>query len=167
MSIGTSFLPEFGREMATTRRCLERVSEEHLGFRPHERSQTLGGLATHLANIPHWIPIAFGADSFDAAPKDAPPPRAKLVESKSDLLETFDRNVAAATAALAGASDELMNAPWSLLLGGEIRFTMPRTAVVRSFVMSHLIHHRGQFSVYLRMCDIPVPSIYGPTADEG
>ena len=167
MSLATSFLPELDREMATTRRLLERTSDAHLAWKPHEKSQTFGGLATHLANIPTWISISLGGDSFDARPKDSPPPRAKLLESRSEILETFDRNVAAARAALAAASDELMNGSWSLLAGGEVRFTMPRAVVVRSFVLNHLIHHRGQFSVYLRLCDIPVPSIYGPSADEG
>ena len=166
MTIAQSYLPEFDREMASTRRVLERARDAHLGWKPHAKSQTFGGLATHLTNIPTWIPIALGGDSFDAAPKDAPAPRAKLLESRDTLLETFDRNVAAARQALSEATDESMNGPWSLLLGGQVRFTMPRTAVVRSFVLNHLIHHRGQFSVYLRMCDIPVPSIYGPTADE-
>jgi uncharacterized damage-inducible protein DinB len=166
MTIAEGYLPEFDRETATTRRVLERASDEHLGWRPHEKSQTFGGLATHLANLPTWVSIALGGDSFDAAPKDAPPPRAKLLGSRIDILEAFDRNVAAARADLAGASDTLMNGPWSLIAGGEVRFTMPRTMVVRSFVLNHLIHHRGQFSVYLRLCEIPVPSIYGPTADE-
>ena len=167
MTIGQSFLSEFDREMATTRTLLERVSDAHLEFKPHVKSATFGGLASHLANIPTWVAIALGGDSFDAAPKDAPPPRAKLLESRAEILETFDRNRAAARDALDSASDELMNGPWSLLARGEVRFTMPRTAVMRSFVLNHLIHHRGQFSVYLRLCDIPVPSIYGPSADEG
>jgi uncharacterized damage-inducible protein DinB len=167
MSIAEQFLPEFDREMATTRRVLERVSDEHLGWRPHAKSQTFGGLATHLANIPTWVGIAIGGDSFDAMPKDAPPPRAALLDSREAILAAFDRNVAAARAAIVGATDERLHGSWSLLAGGAVRFTMPRTAVLRSFVLNHLIHHRGQFSVYLRLCNIPVPSIYGPTADEG
>jgi len=167
MSIAESFLPEFEREMATTRRVLERVDDGRLAWRPHEKSQTFGGLATHLANIPTWVSIALGGDSFDAMPKDAPAPRAKLLESRAAVLDAFDRNIATAHASLTAASDELMAGPWSLVAGGEVRFTMPRSAVMRSFVLNHLIHHRGQFSVYLRLLDIPVPSIYGPTADEG
>ncbi|MFA6958946.1 MAG: DinB family protein [Thermoanaerobaculia bacterium] len=166
MSIAEQVLPEFDREMAITRRVLERASDERLAWRPHAKSQTFGGLATHLANIPTWVGIAIGGDSFDAMPKDAPPPRAILLGSREAILETFDRNVTAARAAIGAATDEHLHGPWSLLAGGEVRFTMPRTAVLRSFVLNHLIHHRGQFSVYLRLCDIPVPSIYGPSADE-
>ncbi len=167
MSLSASILPEFDQEMATTRRVLARVADERLTWKPHQRSSTMGGLATHLANLPTWAAIALGGDSFDAAPKDAPPPRATLLESRVAILETLDRNVEAARAALASATDELLTGPWSLVIGGKVRFTRPRIAVLRDFVLSHMIHHRGQLTVYLRLCDIPVPSVYGPTADEG
>lgn len=167
MALADTLLPEFDIEMATTRRVLERVADDRLPWKPHEKSYSMGALASHLANIPTWAPIALSGDSFDAAPKDAPPKQAALLESNAAILEAFDRNAPAARAAIAAASDACMLGPWSLLRGGATVFTMPRIGVLRSFVMSHLIHHRGQLSVYLRMCDIPVPSIYGPSADEG
>ncbi|HYX54493.1 MAG TPA: DinB family protein [Candidatus Limnocylindrales bacterium] len=161
--ISQSLLPEFDHEMQTTRRTLERVPEDKLGWKPHERSMTLGGLATHLATINHWTQAVFSMDSFDVA---AAPPTQEI-KSRDQLLKTFDENVAAARQALSGASDTDMLKPWSLVAGGKTMFTLPRVAVVRSFLLNHGIHHRGQLSVYLRLNNVPVPSIYGPSADEG
>ena len=159
-------LPEFDNEMANTRKTLERVPEGKFDWKPHEKSMALGGLATHLANIPTWTTFTFNQSEFDIAPPGQEPPRMKEAESTSDLLATFDQNVAAARATLSGASDDLWKGGWSLLHGGQTLFTMPRTAVMRNFVMNHLIHHRAQLGVYLRLLDVPVPSIYGPSADE-
>lgn len=166
MRIGETLLPEFDREMAGTRKTLERVPEDKFDWKPHEKSTPMGGLATHLANIPTWAVHALDRDSLDIAPPGEPPPRAAPLNSREEVLGTFDKNVAAARAALASASDERLLGPWSLLQGGKTLFTMPRVAVVRNFVMNHQIHHRAQLGVYLRLNDVAVPSIYGPSADE-
>jgi uncharacterized damage-inducible protein DinB len=104
---------------------------------------------------------------FDVAPPGQPPPRMKELTSRAEMLALLDTNVAAARKALAGASDAALAAPWSLLAGGKKLFTLPRGACLRSMVLSHMIHHRGQLTVYLRMLDVPLPGLYGPTADEG
>jgi uncharacterized damage-inducible protein DinB len=160
-------LPEFENEMANTRKTLERVPDHKFAWKPHEKSFSLGGLATHLANIPSWTTHTFEKEELDIAPPGAPPFRLEQAKSTADLLAAFDKNVADARAALAGASDELWFGNWSLLSGGKTIMTMTRAAVMRGFVMSHLIHHRAQLGVYLRLLDVPVPAIYGPSADEG
>lgn len=167
MSFTEMILPEFEQEMTNTRKTLERVPEEKFAWKPHEKSSSLGGLATHLSNIPSWTKNCFEQDELDIAPPGAPPFRLEEAQSRSALLATFDQNVADARTALRNASDEKWLGSWSLLHGGNKIFTMPRTAVMRSFVMNHLIHHRAQLGVYLRLLDLPVPSIYGPSADEG
>jgi uncharacterized damage-inducible protein DinB len=160
-------MPEFEQEMANTRRTLERVPGEKFEWKPHEKSTSLGGLATHLANIPSWTTHTFEKEELDIAPPGAPPFRMEQAKSTADVLAAFDKNVADARATLAGASDERWFGKWSLLSGGNTIMTMPRVAVMRGFVMSHLIHHRAQLGVYLRLLDVPVPAIYGPSADEG
>lgn len=167
MALNRALLAEFDHEMANTRKTLERVPEGKFDWKPHEKSMAMGGLATHLANIPSWGVIAIEKESFDMAPPGAPPPRMQMARSRREVLELFDKNASAARAAIAGASDEQLKQPWSLLSGGNTVFTLPRIAVLRSMVMSHGIHHRGQLTVYLRLNDIPVPAIYGPSADEG
>ena len=167
MPISQTILPEFDHEMANTRKTLERVPEEKFDWKPHEKSTTLGGLATHLATIPMWTANTFDRDELDLAPEGGPPPRMEQIKTRAELLEWFDRNVASARAALESAGDENWQGMWSLLAGGRKIFTLPRTAVVRGFIMSHSIHHRAQLGVYLRLLDVPVPSIYGPSADEG
>ncbi len=166
MALSESLLPEFDHEMANTRKTLERVPDDKFDWQPHEKSTKMGGLATHLANIPTWVNHTINQDSLDLAPEGQPPLRAALLNSTAEALETFDKNVAAARAAIAGASDEKLFQPWSLLSGGNTVLTMPRIAVLRSFVMNHSIHHRAQLGVYLRLNDVAVPSIYGPSADE-
>ena len=167
MALSEALLPEFDVEMANTRKTLERVPDDKLGWKPHEKSGTMAWLAGHLANLPSWIGITLERDSFDMAPPEGQPPPPPQPTSTAEILETFDKNVAAARAAIAGASDEAFFKPWSLLSGGNTIFTMPKTAVLRSFVMNHSIHHRAQLGVYLRLNDVAVPSIYGPSADEG
>jgi uncharacterized damage-inducible protein DinB len=159
-------LPEFDQEMANTRKTLERVPGDRIDWRPHDKSYTMGALATHLANLVTWGAMSIEQDSFDMTPKDGEPPRTEPAATVAEVLEAFDENVAVTRAALAGASDETLMSPWSLIMNGEALFTMPKVAVVRSFVMNHMIHHRAQLTVYLRLNDIPVPSIYGPSADE-
>ena len=167
MTLSEILLPEFDHEMANTRKSLERVPEDKFAWKPHEKSTSLGGLATHLATIPSWTVQTFDRDELDLAPAGGPPYRVEEAKSRSELLETFDKNVASARAALQGASDQDWQGMWSLLAGGKKIFTLPRTAVMRGFIISHSIHHRAQLGVYLRLLDVPVPSIYGPSADEG
>ena len=141
MALGDALLPEFDHEMANTRKTLERVPDDKLG----------------------WTPVTVEQDSYDVATNPQPPE----LKSRSSMLENFDKNVAAARASIAKASDEQLKKPWSLLKSGQAIFTQPRIALLRGFIMNHLIHHRAQLGVYLRLNDIPVPSIYGPSADEG
>jgi len=167
MKLTETILPEFDQEMASTRKTLERVPDDKFAWKPHEKSFSLGGLATHLANIPSWTAYAFEKDELDIAPPGAPPFHLEEEKSRDALLAVFDKNVAAARAALEAASDEKWAGKWSLLHAGNTILTQPRTKVMRDFVMNHLIHHRAQLGVYLRLLDVPVPSIYGPSADEG
>lgn len=167
MAFSEALLPEFDQEVGGIRRTLERVPEEKLGWKPHEKSMTMGGLATHLANVLTWAVITVDNDSFDLAPGGVPIPPVVQVKSRKELLETFDKNVAAARKAIAGAADAHLLKPWALLHNGKQVVSMPRIAVLRSFVMNHAIHHRAQLGVYLRLNNLPVPSIYGPSADEG
>jgi len=166
MTIAQSMLPEFDQEMANTRKTLERVPADRMDWAPHEKSLTAGALATHIANLPTWIGLTIGGDRFDMAPPGQEPPRAAPATSPGEAVETFERNVAEARAALAAADDANLTGSWTLLSGGETVLTMPRVAVLRSFVMNHLIHHRAQLTVYLRLCGVPVPAIYGSSADE-
>lgn len=162
-----ALLGEFDHEMANTRKTLERVPEDKFGWKPHEKSMTMSRLASHLAEIPSWTVNAMESESLDLAPPGAPPYQPPNPKSRKEILDLFDKNVAAARAALGGVSDENLMKPWSLLMTGRTIFTLPRVAVFRSFVMSHAIHHRAQLGVYLRLNNIPVPAIYGPSADEG
>jgi uncharacterized damage-inducible protein DinB len=166
MSIAQSFLGEFDNEMANTRKVLERVPEEKVDFTPHDKSPTLGWLAAHVTNLPTWAALGINADSFDLKPAGQEPPRAPVFTKRDELLEKFDRNVSAAREAIAGASDETFMQPWTLMREGQKLFTIPKVGVIRTWMMNHLIHHRAQLTVYLRLNDVPVPSLYGPTADE-
>jgi uncharacterized damage-inducible protein DinB len=165
MSIAQALLPEFDQEMAVTRNLLACVPAERAEWRPHPRSTALGALASHIASLSGFgVPTLAGSE-LDMNPPGGPgfvPPTFTTTEA---LLETFDANVAATRAAIAGASDEELKVSWSLKTGGHSIFTMPRAAVLRGMLMNHIIHHRGQLSVYLRLNDVPLPSIYGPTAD--
>lgn len=167
MAMSDALLPEFDLEMANTRKTLERVPEDKFGWKPHEKSFAMGHLASHLATLPSWTVMAVNQDSIDIAPVGEPPRKGPEAKTTEELLSMFDSNVAAARAAIAGVSDEQLFKPWTLLSGGKTVLTMPKIAVLRSFVMSHSIHHRAQLGVYLRLNDVPVPSIYGPSADEG
>ncbi len=160
MSIGGSLLPEFDQEMLVTRRLLERVPGAQMEWRPHPKSFPLGHLAQLISRMPGWITNALLEDALDLASGPG-----YSLESPATLLAEFDANVRAARAAVGGASDERFATEWSLRLGERVLFTAPRGVVVRQNI-SHLIHHRGQLTVYLRLRDVPIPSIYGPTADE-
>jgi uncharacterized damage-inducible protein DinB len=162
-----AILPEFDHEMANTRRVLERIPEDRLDWRPHPKSWTMGALATHVANLPTWTVETFGRDELDLMPGGKAPAPPAPVKSPEELLAKFDASVAAARAAMASASDAAMFQPWKLLKNGAPVLSLPRAAVLRSFILSHSIHHRAQLTVYLRLCDIPVPALYGASADEG
>jgi uncharacterized damage-inducible protein DinB len=151
--------------MGTTRRLLERVPEADLAWKPHEKSFSLGQLAFHLANLPSWASAITERTFIDLA-DIGDDGRPKNPTSCADILARFDANVAAARKALGEKMDAELLAPWTLKRGGHEVFTLPRIAALRSFVMNHSIHHRGQLSVYLRLRNVPLPSIYGPTADE-
>ncbi|HEU5170648.1 MAG TPA: DinB family protein [Gemmatimonadales bacterium] len=166
MAIRESILPEFDHEMATTRLLLERVPGDKAGWKPHPKSMSLGELSSHLADIPHWVPWTLEADSFDIAPPGAEPYRTPPFASRDEVLRRFDANVGKARASLSGTDDASFMVPWSLKHGGNVAFTLPRVAVVRTFLLNHMIHHRGQLTVYLRLQGVPLPSIYGPTADQ-
>jgi uncharacterized damage-inducible protein DinB len=164
MPINQLLLFEFDMEMEKTRRVLERVPLDKSEWAPHARSMKLGRLAQHVAEIPGWLVPTLQQDelSLDGYEPE-PPPR-----SGAELLASFDKNVTAARTALAAAKDDAaFGKIWTLKSGGKAMFSAPRAGVVRGFVLNHMIHHRGQLSVYLRLNDIPVPSIYGPSADEG
>jgi uncharacterized damage-inducible protein DinB len=166
MKISDALLPEFDQEMAGTRKCLERCPEDKFQFTPHPKSFKMISLATHIVNMLGWTVDIVEKDSFDVAPVGAPPYKEEPATSVQDLLEKFDKAAAAARAAIAGASDEHLMAMWSLLQGGETVMSLPRIVCIRSFVMNHTVHHRAQLCVYLRMNDVPVPALYGPSADE-
>jgi uncharacterized damage-inducible protein DinB len=163
MSIAARVLPEFDHEMATTRTMLERVPDATAAWSPHQKSWTMGQLASHIGNLPRLGLIAMESDELDVSPTGAG--RAPDFDSTAKLLHTFDENVKRARAAIESASDSDMMEPWTLRSAGRTVWTLPRAAVLRSFILSHMIHHRGQLSVYLRLKDIPVPPVYGPSAD--
>ncbi len=166
MSIAQSFLPEFDHEMANTRRTLERLPEDKLEYKPDPKSMSLGNLANHIAQMPGYAVVTMATESFDVAPGGVPVKQA-VATSRQELLAEFDKNVAAGRAAIAGCPDDKMMQPWSLLAAGNVIFSMPRAGVIRTMVMSHSIHHRAQLTVYYRLNGIPVPALYGPSADEG
>jgi uncharacterized damage-inducible protein DinB len=166
MAINQMLLPEFDMEMAKTRTMLERVPEDKFGWRPHEKSMTMGRLAGHIAEMGSWAVPTIDKESLDVAPPGAPPYQPAVLNTRKDILDLFDKNRVEARAAIAKASDENLEKPWSLLMGGKTIFTMPRAAVLRSMVMNHIIHHRAQLGVYLRLNDVAVPGMYGPSADE-
>jgi uncharacterized damage-inducible protein DinB len=161
MSLSTLLLPEFDQEMATTRRLLERVPSDKGTWKPHQKSFSLAHLAQLVSWMPGWITNALQETSLDLAKAGG-----YSNEKTEALLEGFDKNVREARAALEAASDEDYKKNWSLTHGDKVLFTSTRAEVVRQNI-NHLVHHRGQLTVYLRLLDVPIPSIYGPTADEG
>jgi uncharacterized damage-inducible protein DinB len=167
MALSEALLPEFDNEMANTRKTLERVPEDKFGWKPHEKSTAMGSLAAHLAQLPSLAERSLATDSLDVNPPGGPAHKPAQVKTREELLALFDRNVASARAAIAAVSDEELMKPWSLLNAGKVMLTVPKAAVLRNFLLNHSIHHRAQLGVYLRLNDVPVPSIYGPSADEG
>ncbi|MBL8143674.1 MAG: DinB family protein [Acidobacteria bacterium] len=166
MSISQSLLPEFDHEMATTRKVLERVPDARANWKPHDKSFSMGALSQHIGTLVGWTTMTMTTTEFDMAPPGQEPMKTPPFTSTADLLALFDKNVADARAVLAGASDADFVVGWTLKMAGQDLFTIPRIGCVRTWVMNHVIHHRAQLSVYLRLNDIPVPSMYGPSADE-
>lgn len=165
MAIKDALLAEFDHEMGTTRRLLERVRDADFGWKPHEKSYSLGQLAGHIAHLPHWLGDICDTETYDAETA-ADQARPIVPSSTEHLLKTFDQNVNLARARIGELTDAMMLAKWTLTTGSQQMFSMPRASVLRTFIMNHLIHHRGQLTVYLRLRDVPLPSMYGPTADE-
>jgi uncharacterized damage-inducible protein DinB len=164
--ISQSLLPEFDHEMANSRKTLERVPEDKPDFAPHPKSMKLSRLAGHLAELPMWAKVTLGQDELDMNPPGGSPYKPGVMTTRRDLLANFDEHVKQARAEIANTSDETMMRPWTLKNAGQTLFTMPKVAVLRGFVMNHMIHHRAQLGVYLRMNGVPVPGLYGPSADE-
>jgi uncharacterized damage-inducible protein DinB len=162
MTIAETLLPEFDQEMSSTRKMLECVPDEQFQWKPHEKSMTLGRIASHVAEMPSYGAATINLASLEITPAHQPTNFA----TKDELLAAFDKSVAETRAAIAGASDEQMMEIWSLIFGGRTAFSMPRVAVLRTMMMNHLIHHRGQLSVYLRLLDVAIPGMYGPSADQ-
>ncbi len=163
MALNEMLLPEFDQEAATTRLLLERVPAPDAAWKPHPKSMSLGHLAVHVANLAGWLGIALTSTELDLAVTPTPAPFT-TVEA---LLAVFDKNVAESRAALEKSVDADFAVPWSLKSGDQVYLTLPRAVIVRSFALSHLIHHRAQLGVYLRLRDVPLPPCYGPTADAG
>ena len=166
MPIYEALLPELEMEAATTRKFFERLPEDKLEFKPHEKSMPLGRLAGHIAEMVGWGSTTLETEQLDFAPAGAPPVQPLIASSREQLLREFEKNLDGFRAALPKASDQHFMKPWTLLSGGKVFFTMPRITVIRSMVLNHIIHHRAQLGVYYRMNNVPVPSSYGPSADE-
>ena len=165
MTIAQSLLTEFDQEMAKTRSILEIVPADRNDWQPHKKSMTIERLALHLADLPSWAGMTLNVDEFDMNPPGEDPPPPRTMTTTEALLADFDKNVTEAREVIANTSDETMMGSWTLLNGGVEMFTAPKVGVLRNFVMNHMIHHRAQLGVYLRLNDIPLPMIYGPTAD--
>ena len=164
MSINDALMAELQQEAAATRKCLERIPAETFDWKPHEKSMTMSRLATHVAEMVGWVKDTVENPELDFATMDYKP---FAPETTAELVEYFDAQYAAATESLKNASDAVMMENWKMRNGEKIYVDLPRVQVMRGFIFNHIVHHRGQLSVYLRLRDIPVPPIYGPSADEG
>jgi len=163
-NIASAFIAELEQEAAVARKCLERIPAEKFDWKPHEKSMSFIRLAGHVAEMFGWTPSTLLHPELDFSKMDYTP----FAPADTDaLVEYLDKNVAEALETLRSTPDEAFMETWTMRNGEQVYFTMPKIAVMRSFVMNHIIHHRGQLTVYLRLNDIPVPSIYGPSADEG
>lgn len=161
MTFITSLLAEFDHEMKTTRSLLERVPFEKSSWKPHTKSTSLGDLASHIANLAGYGAMIVEVDQIDMAGRGPQP----AFQSRDEMLQAFDANVAKSRTALGTLQDDRLKTNWVLRMGDHVIFDLPRPVVIRNMLMNHMIHHRGQLSVYLRENDVPLPSIYGPTAD--
>ena len=161
--MGQAMAHELQHEASAARKLLEAIPEDKWDYKPHEKSMTIGNLGSHIAESLEWTETTCQEDSFEMDPETYVPEKAS---NREELLKMFDGYAEKAVAALAATPDDKMMVPWKFIMAGKVAFEMPRVAVLRSFILSHLVHHRGQLSVYLRLLDVPVPQIYGPTADD-
>lgn len=159
MPIAASMLPELDREMVITRSLLERVPADRAHWAPHAKSFALGELAVHIADLPNWVTMTLDRSELDMLPADGSTPTRPELRSTAALLEQFDGSLSVARAALERATDEELSQTWTLKRAGEVILAMPRMGVLRTWVLNHVIHHRGQLSVYLRLLDVP-PAIH-------
>lgn len=166
MAISELLVPELEQELAKTRKALERLPDDQLTFKPHEKSFELGALATHLATIPLWGKMTMETTELDLMPEGKPLEQPKRITSAADALARFDGFADGIKAAIAGASDSDFQTEWALLMNGKVMFKMSRYMVLRSMILNHIVHHRAQLGVYYRLLGVAVPSAYGPTADE-
>lgn len=166
MTLTQTLLPEFTQEMAGLRRVIERIPDGRLDYRPHPKSFSLGDLANHLVTVPGWAATTLTTTELDYSDPVAVAKRPPLSQDVAGLLRTLDSEVERAVKAFDAAPDEVYGGGWTLKNEGQTLFTMPRLAVLRTFVLNHAIHHRAQLSVYLRLLEVPVPALYGPSADE-
>jgi len=162
MPFSEMLLPEFDEEMKNTRKLLECVPDGKFDYQPHEKSMNLGRLATHVAELPAWGCMTLDMEVLDLQPGFKP----HIATTRAELLEMFDRKAAEARRKIAAASDEDWAKTWTFKYDGKAIFSMPRSVVMRGTVMNHLIHHRAQLGVYLRLNDVGIPGMYGPSADE-
>ena len=166
MPLRDLLLPELELEASFTRKYLERVPMNTLGFTPHSKSMTLGELATFIAVIPTWGQFALTTDSLDVAPGGEPLPQQEVVRSHQELLDMFDRNMLGLRGALTKASDPHLQKPWSLIANGSALFTQPRYLIYRTLFLNHMVHHRAQLGVYFRLLGVRVPAVYNDSGDE-
>lgn len=162
-NLAAAFIGELQQESATTRKILERIPAETFDYKPHEKSMSMVRLASHIAEMIAWVGATINADELDFATMDYKPFEP---QSTAELVEYHDKNLAEAIEVLSATSDETMFENWTMRNGEQIYMTLPKIQVLRAFVYNHIFHHRGQLSVYLRLNDIPVPAMYGPSADE-
>ncbi len=165
MSYADTILPEFDQEMASTRKVLESIPDDKFDWKAHPKSNTIGWNANHVADIPNWLVMVLSSQSLDIAPVNGPPYSSPKLTHTKDILEVFDRNVAAAREAIKSATDKSIGETWTLEAGGTPIFSLPRGAVIRNMVLNHIMHHRAHICVYLRLNDLPVPGLYGPSGD--
>lgn len=163
MTLNQALIGEFNHETKNSRRILERIQNDNFNWKPHAKSMTLKKLATHIADLPRWINISLDQSALDFSTHKQIQPD---IQTVADLIDYFDAVKDKALSALEQATDEQLQAQFTLSNGGHVLFTMPKIAVMRYMVFNHIVHHRGQLSVYLRLLDIPVPGLYGPSADE-
>jgi len=162
MAIAQALLPEFDYEMATTRKMLERFPEDKADWKPHDTCMTLGRLAGHVSELAGWVVPTIAQDKLVLDPSYTP----RVIKSRAEALKQFDEAVKTSREQIAGATDEALMKPWSLVAGDKTVLTLPKVAVLRSLVMNHMIHHRGQLAAFYRIAGVPIPSIYGPSKDE-
>lgn len=166
MTIGQGMAQELKHSAVSARKVLERIPEDKFSWTPHEKSMTFQKLASHVAESLSWTKYTLETSEMDVAPPDGPAYEPYVAHSSKELLDAFDKNLAEAIQALEGVSDETLMETWTMKKAGEVMFAMPKLVVMRSFILDHLVHHRAQLGLYLRLNNIPVPALLGPSADE-